>query len=59
MPFGISSAPEVFQKKMHKLIEGLRGIEVVADDSVVVGYGNTVDEANVDYDKRLHPFLQR
>ena len=59
MPFGISSAPEVFQKKMHELIEGLQGIEVVADDSVVVGYGNTVDEANVDYDKRLHPFLQR
>ena len=54
MPFGISSAPEVFQKKMHELIEGLHGIEVVADDFVVVGYGNTVDEANVDHDKRLH-----
>ena len=26
MPFGISSAPEVFQKKMHELIEGLHGI---------------------------------
>ena len=59
MPFGISSAPEVFQKKMHELIEGLQGIEVVADDFVVVGYGNTVDEANVDHDKRLHSFLQR
>ena len=59
MPFGISSAPEVFQKKMHELIEGLHGIEVVADDFVVVGYGNTVDEANVDHDKRLHSFLQR
>ena len=56
---GISSAPEVFQKKMHELIEGLRGIEVVADDFVVVGYDNTVDEANVDHDKRLHSFLQR
>ena len=54
MPFGICSAPEVFQKKMHELIEGLHGIEVVADDFVVVGYGNTVDEANVDHDKRLH-----
>ena len=44
---------------MHELIEGLQGIEVVADDFVVVGYGNTVDEANVDHDKRLHSFLQR
>ena len=59
MPFGISSDPEVFQKKMHELIEGLQGIEVVADDFVVVGYGNTVDEANVDHDKRLHSFLQQ
>ena len=24
MPFGIRSAPEVFQRKMHELIEGLR-----------------------------------
>ena len=59
IPFGISSAPEVFQKKMHELIEGLQGIEVVADDFAVVGYGNTVDEANVDHDKRLHSFMQR
>ena len=44
---------------MHELIEGLQSIEVVADDFVVVGYGNTVDEANVDHDKRLHSFLQR
>ena len=35
MPFGISSAPEVFQRKMHELIEGLKGVEVVADDFVV------------------------
>ena len=35
MPFGISSASEVFQMKMHKLVAGLQGIEVVADDFVV------------------------
>ena len=58
MPFGISSASEVFQKKMQKLIGGLQGIEVVADD-FVVWYGNMFDEANVDHDKRLHSFLQR
>ena len=32
MPFGISSAPEVFQRKMHELIEGMTGTEVVADE---------------------------
>ena len=58
MPFGISSASEVFQKKMHELLEGLQGIEVVADD-FVVGYSNMVDEANANHDKRFHSFLQR
>ena len=59
MPFGISSAPEVFHKKMHQLIEGLDGIEVVADDFVVVGYGRTSEEANLDHDQRLRTFLER
>lgn len=45
MPFGISSAPELFQRKMHKLIEGLVGVEVVADNFIAVGYGNTFEEA--------------
>ena len=59
MPFGICSAPEVFQMKMHQLIEGLDSIEVVADDFVVVGYGRTVEEANLDHDQRLRTFLER
>ena len=41
MPFGISSAPEVFQRRMHELIKGLTGTEVVADDFVVAGFGDT------------------
>jgi len=32
MPFGISSAPEVWQQKMNELVEGLSGVEVIADD---------------------------
>ena len=59
MPFGISSAPEVFQRKMHELIEGLTGIEVVADDFIAVGYGDTFEEAAQDHDKNLLVFLQR
>ena len=37
MPFKIKSAPEIFQRKMHELIEGLNGVQVIADDFVVVG----------------------
>ena len=37
MPFRKFSAPEIFQKKTHEMIEGLQGVEVVADDFLVVG----------------------
>ena len=46
--FGIKSAPEVFQRNMQYLIEGLSEIEVVSDDFIVVGCGNTFVEAKGD-----------
>ena len=58
MPFGIRSAPEVFQRKMHELIEGLRGVEVIADDFVVVGYGESWKSEIKDHDRNLLSFLQ-
>ena len=59
MPFGISSAPEIWQRKMHEAIEGLQGVEVIADDFLVCGFGDTVDEAVKDHDQNLTAFLQR
>ena len=44
MPFGISSAPEVFQQRMHVVTEGLKGVEVIADDFVVVGFGDLIED---------------
>ena len=43
---------------MHELIERLIGIEVVADD-FIVGYGNTIKEANCNHDNTLIAFLER
>ena len=37
LQFGISSAPEIFQRKMSTLLEGLDGIEVIMDDILVHG----------------------
>ena len=54
MPFGICLAPEVFQRRMHEIIVGLKGVEVVADDFVVVGFGDS--EATTDHDKNLESF---
>ena len=59
LPFGVSSAPEVFQRKMHELVEGMSGIEVVADDFIIVDCGTTIEEATADHDKVLVKFLER
>ena len=59
MPFGISSAPEIWQRKMHEAIEGLQGVDVIADDFLVCGFGDTVDEAVKNHDQNLTAFLQR
>ena len=56
MPFGVSSAPEVFQRRMHEVIEG---IEVVADDFVAVGFGEMLEEDTCNHDHHLELFLQR
>ena len=59
MPFGISSAPEVWQRNMKERIEGLRGIQVIADDSLVCGFEDTVAQAIKDHDQNLTAFPQR
>ena len=59
MPFGISLEPEVFQRRMHEMIEGLEGVEVVADDFVVIGFGDTMEEAAANHDKNLGELLSR
>ena len=57
LPFGVSSASEVFQRRIHELIEGLEGVEVVADDFVIYGRGQTDQEASADHGKALITFL--
>ena len=59
MSFGICSAPEVFQRRIHELIQGLRGFEVVGDDFVVVEFGETQVAASRNHNKNFEHFLQR
>ena len=59
LPFGLCSAPEVFQRRMHEVIEGLTGVEVIADDFLVVGYGEDISAAVVDHDRNIYAFLIR
>jgi len=59
MPFGISSAPEEFQRREHEITEGLQGVYVIGDDILVYGCGDTKAEAIVDHDKNLFNLFTR
>eukprot|EP00794_Sanderia_malayensis_P013227 gene13226-14584_t len=59
MPFGISPAPEEFECKLHEKSGDLNGIEILRDDMLVVGYGDTEEEATKNHDENLRNFLNR
>lgn len=53
LPFGISSAPELFQKRMSAILEGLSGVLCLLDDILVFGRDQK------EHDSRLTAALQR
>ena len=53
LPFGISSAPEHFQRRMSELLADIPGVLCHVDDIVI--FGDTQEE----HDERLHAVLQR
>ena len=53
LPFGISSASEIFQKKMFRLLAGIEGVLCHMDDILI--HGKTQEE----HDIRLHQVLKR
>ena len=59
MPFGITSAPEEFQRRMDITLEGLDGTKAIADDILVFGTGSTQEEAEKSHDERLTAVLER
>lgn len=59
LPFGISTAPEEFQRRQHEIIDGLTGVQVIADDFLIYGQGDTQEQATQDHDENLRRFLDR
>ena len=37
LPFGVKSAPEIFQKAMDRMLEGIEGANAIMDDILVGG----------------------
>ena len=59
MPFGINLAPEEFECKLHEKIGDLEGVEILRDDILVAGYGDTQEEADANHDQNLRRLLVR
>ena len=53
LPFSISSAPELFQKRMNSLLKGLEGVLCLIDDVLVFG------ASCKDHDDRLDAVLRK
>ncbi|MCG8045737.1 MAG: reverse transcriptase domain-containing protein, partial [Candidatus Thiodiazotropha endolucinida] len=53
VPFGISSASEIYQAKMLELLKGLEGVDVIIDDILI--YGRNRKE----HDHRLRQVIDR
>ncbi|XP_055622656.1 uncharacterized protein K02A2.6-like [Toxorhynchites rutilus septentrionalis] len=59
LPFGISSAPEIFQMKLQEVIQGLEGVECLADDLLVFGVGDSLEDALINHNKCLLNLFRR
>ena len=55
--FGIASAPEIWQQNMHEITESLNEVEVIADNFLIIGFGDTMTEATMSHDHNLSAFL--
>ena len=53
LPFGISSAPELFQRRMNSILEGLDGVVCMMDDVLIFGRDQK------QHDERLHAVFKR
>ena len=58
MPFGGLPAPEVFQEKLNPVIEGLDRVFAVFDVIVVIGEGETLEEAEGVHDTRFLELIE-
>ena len=59
MPFGLSVSSAIFQKRLCQALEGLNGVSAVADDILVYGIGDTIEEATIDHEAKLKGLLER
>ena len=58
LPFGISSASDEWQRRIHMIFGGLQVISI-ADDILIPGCGATDTEARIDHDRNLIAVIEQ
>ena len=58
LPFGISSASEEWQRRIHMVLEDLQ-IIIIADEILIPGCGGTDTAARIDHDRKLIAVLEK
>lgn len=59
LPFGLNSSPELFAMAMSQVVHGLKGVEILADDILIYGTGENIDEALRDHNQNLKNLFER
>ncbi|VDH93893.1 Hypothetical predicted protein [Mytilus galloprovincialis] len=57
--FGLSSAPEEYQRRQDQTVEGLPGVRSIVDDILIYGEGDTEEEAIDDHDRKFRALMER
>ena len=58
MPFGIKTASEEYQRKQEEILKSLKGVETIHGDILVLGYGQTTQEALENHYESLENLLK-
>ena len=58
MPFGISPAPEEFERNLQQKLTDSEGVEVIRDDIIVMGFGETQEQAIRNHDENMIKLLE-
>ena len=59
LPFGLKVSSEIFQRKLNEALSGFNGVICIADDLLVMGCGNTREEAAADHERNLRELQKR
>ncbi|CAG2198015.1 unnamed protein product [Mytilus edulis] len=59
MPFGITSAPEEYQRRQDQAVEGIPRVKSIIDDILIYGEGKTKEEAIKDHDRKFRLLMER